>query len=388
MNMNQTADHSKGAWANWLVIAVFADLLFLPRLLFAFGIPVSLLLVLAFLIPRALPAQRMVCIFSLAAVLLSSVALGAWTGQNPEPMESFKRALQLISMLLFAFLQINALHVRSGFLRLLRAFYLYVFLLMLLFYSSSFDYEKLIYVFYPEAVESLGNNLEHLRFAYFFDDPNSAAYFLCFTLVAYLRLESRSFWKTTCTLMAVAVVASTQSRGGYMALFLVFAHFLLFSQASMRLKLGAFLIISFAAGFLVLNYWDEISLLFSIFEARFGQEEDLGGGRVGKYLFFLQNMNFLPVGQGYHLLRDGQLFRPHSDLIRLNMAYGFVALWIILYFVVPRTRNQVLLFLIFIIPFLINTVIDDYRLFPMYLLLLSIMARPGFSTKSTHSNER
>jgi hypothetical protein len=122
-------------------------------------------------------------------------------------------------------------------------------------------------------------------------------------------------------------------------------------------------------------YSEEIEMAYSIFDSRFEQEQDLGGGRSGKYHYFVENFNFLPIGSGYHLRQNGEEFRPHSDLIRINLSYGVLALPLLLYFVFPRRKSQALLFVVFLVPFLINTVIDDYRLFGMYLLLFGILGR-------------
>jgi hypothetical protein len=352
---------------------VFMDILFFPRVLFAFGVPASLAIVLIYLLREGITLQRMICMLALVASMFASVAFGAATGQNLEPVESLKRVIQLTTILIYSFYRFDIASAESSLVKVFRAFYGYIFLVGVFFYSYPEAYESWLATVYPEAMEALPNNFEHFRFAYFFSDPNSAAYFVCFTLVAYLRLEKSRGWMFVCSVVASLVVVVTQSRGAYVALLFILLNFIFLADIRWRTKFCVALLLGLAVAVLVNVYFDEIELAVNVFEVRFSQEEDLGGGRVDKYLYFLQNLNIFPFGSGYHLRRDGIEFRPHSDLIRLNLAYGVLAVPALMVFVWPRVRAQILLFVVFAIPFLINTVIDDYRLFPMYFLLMTIL---------------
>jgi hypothetical protein len=166
---------------------------------------------------------------------------------------------------------------------------------------------------------------------------------------------------------------------------LIFFYMLFCSDAPLGMKLRFIAFIGLLVGALATFYSEEITTAYAVFEGRFDQEGDVGGGRADKYAYFLQNLNVLPFGPGYHLQRSGAEFRPHSDLIRLNLAYGILALPLILYFVLPRRRSQVLLFAVFLVPFLINTVIDDYRLFPMYLLLFALLGQLDTARAATRN---
>ena len=110
-------------------------------------------------------------------------------------------------------------------------------------------------------------------------------------------------------------------------------------------------------------------------EAEAALGEGLGGGRIGKYEYFFSNINLAPMGNGYSQFRDGIEFRPHSDLIRINFAYGLPFAALLGYFTFPRLRVYMIYFIIFLIPFLINTVIDDYKLFPFYLFSLNVLQK-------------
>ena len=357
-----------------LVVLVFIDLLFMPRLLIAFGIPSALLLVILEIARARLDGERLVAWLLMLGGVIASVVYGTVSGLNPEPVESLKRALQLMSMLLFAFPRIDPVAVRAPLVRCLRAFYIYVFLSALLFYVSPDGYEAFIVRIYPEAADAIQDNLALFRFPYILQDPNSAGYLLALTLALYMWLEQGRRWKIVSSILALAALAATQSRGAYLAASIVYAPQLLRALRA-REGLVALVLGIAAAGFLAHRYAEEVDLATNIFEARLEMEEDIGGGRADKYEYFLSRPNLLPIGTGYHLQRDGQLFRPHSDFIRVDLAYGVVVLLVLLWFVAPRHRRQVRLFLVFLIPFLINTIIDDYRLFPLYLLVLGMLGR-------------
>lgn len=351
-------------------------------MLFAFGIPLSLLFVMWSMHKLRYRGPGVVLILLLAASMFASVAAGIMMGRTSAPFDSFKRALQLITILFYAFYCFDALALKPALVKVLRAFFVYVFCALLLFYFDSDLYESLLTRFYPEAMDELQSNIVNARFAFFFSDPNSTAYYMCFALVGYLSLEQSRRWMFACAVLATSIVVTTQSRGGYIALLLIYAHLLYTSEASLRTKLRVLLFVAIAVVSLAALYSEEISLAYTVFESRFDQEDDLGGGRAGKYGYFLESINLLPIGSGYYLLRDGIEFRPHSDLIRLNLAYGLLALPIVLFFVYPRKRSQSLLFIVFLIPFLINTVVDDYRLLGMYLLLYTLLGQLGTPTRA------
>ncbi|WP_394673382.1 O-antigen ligase family protein [Limnobacter sp.] len=354
---------------------IFVDLLFFPRLMFAFGVPISLFIILIDFCFRPLPSKRLLIAIGLLVLMLCSVLYGAATGQNLAPDESLKRAIQLFTILLYSFFRFDTENVRPILVKVLRCFYVWTFGTMLLFYLQPGIYQQVMAMIYPESLDQLENNLDILRFAYFFSDPNSAAYLICFTFVGYLSIERKLNWGIVCSTMAIMCILATQSRGAYVAAAVILLYFSSSLKVPRYKKLLVIISSCLVLWTLVLFYSEEVKQAYSIFDARFDQEEDLGGGRSSKYKYFLENFNFMPIGSGYHLQKEGAEFRPHSDLIRINLSYGFLALPLLLYFVLPRRKSQVLLFLVFIAPFLINTVIDDYRLLGTYLLLFGILGQ-------------
>ena len=356
-----------------LQVFVLADLLFFPRLLFAFGMPISLLFIGILIFNRPIQLMRVVMALALLVLMLGSVVYGAVSGENSIPQESLKRAVQLFTILTYSFIQLDSGRVRPALIVVLRCFYVWIFCTMLLFFILPDIYRQFIAAIYPETLDQLDNTLDIFRFAYIYSDPNSAAYLICLTLVAYLFIERNLNWRFLCATMAFVTILATQSRGAYVAVAVIIVYYSFTLRVPLRRRILVFGGICLVLWSFASNYSEEFYQAYSVFEARFDQEEDLGGGRADKYKYFVENFNFLPVGSGYHLQKEGAEFRPHSDLIRINLSYGILALPLFFYFVFPRRKTQVVLFIAFLVPFLINTVIDDYRLFGIYLLFFGLL---------------
>lgn len=365
-----------------LQLFVLIDLLFFPRLVFLFHIPASLLIVVFLIIANRFQLQKLQISLLFLFVSLLSVFYGATSNYNTFPEDSLKRAFQLFTILLYSFLVIDLEKIILSIVKILRVFFVYVFFMLIIFYGLPEFYFSIISTLYPEALSQASNNIENLRFMYIFSDPNSAAFMLCFCLAAYAMIEKNSKWGFLCFCLGLAAILATQSRGGYLAFIIIISYLIIFAKASLFTKLKICLLGGVVLLIVSSYFSKELAHLYSLFEARFEQEDSLGGGRLEKYVFFLNNINFLPFGVGYHLQQNGAKFLPHSDLIRLNLAYGLFALPLLLYFIIPRRRSQLLIFSVFLVPFLINTVIDDYRLFGLYLLLFRILGKHPDSVNS------
>lgn len=379
MHRTSSSAQSSSLISRWLAVLIFADLLFFPRLTFVASIPFSLFIVMFSISKEKLNQRYVIVLLIFSLLIFASVLFGIITGENINPDDSIKRVLQLITILFYAFYRINLNEIKPAIVKLLRAFYIYVFCFMLIYYVTPEVYEQMIKLIYPEATQGVIYSLENLRFAYILADSNSAGYLICFTLVVYFALERQKLWGTLCAVMATAVVLATMSRGASIALLLIFTHLLFSSHKPTRTKVAVLVFIGLSMGALATIYSDEIELAYMVFDDRMVEEGNvglgLGGGRLGKYQYWLQNFNLMPFGTGYNLQRDYVEFRPHSDLIRLNLSYGVLALPLLLFFVFPRQKSQVLLFVVFLIPLSINSVMDDYRLLAVYLLMFMLLGQ-------------
>jgi hypothetical protein len=368
-----------------LLIIIF-DLLFLPRILPLFGVPASLLVVTAYLCKYGIDNKRFLALATVATVGFLSVLFGIIFKSHPTHIEDIKRVLQLLTSLLFGFMFVRICNRHMEIIVLmLRIFFMWTLSWALLLFVMPDFYSSLNLFLYPEVAPSLEDNVIASRFNYFFSDPNSAAYFVCVALCLYLAVERRVYFLVLLMLMAGITVLLTQSRGGLIA-YMVILLYAFIKDAPWSKKLVIFSITCIVALMTYMAFSEFFDSLYRLYELRRDQEEalgdGLGGGRIGKYEYFINNINALPFGVGYSLFKDGMEFRPHSDLIRINFSYGPIFLLSILYFIIPRRKECFLVFAVVSVPFLINTVIDDYKLFTLYLITLNTI-----HAMSTHGAE-
>lgn len=299
-------------------------------------------------------------------------------------IEDLKRVLQLITILLYSIIFINK---DKLIVNIFRIFYLWVFTLVLFFYAYPDLYKLISNFLYPEMLDTFEGNVLDYRFNYFYSDPNTCGYFICLTLFLYYSIEKNNTIFFFCSVLASIVILTTQSRGAYIGLSFIFIFIFIKSQISLLKKIiitSVIIAFIFAITGIFENFYNSIYRIFEIrMEAEKTLGQGLGGGRIGKYEYFINNINLWPIGVGYSLLRDGVDFRPHSDLIRLNLSYGIFSIPLFLYFVFPREKSQITLFIIFLIPFLINSIVDDYKLFPFYLIAYNILGQTSNSSINT-----
>jgi len=106
-----------------------------------------------------------------------------------------------------------------------------------------------------------------------------------------------------------------------------------------------------------------------------------GGGRIEKYFFMFKDKLPNLIGEGYILLRNGDLFRPHSDHLRFMYSYGMIAYIISLWFFFRHIWNSSKF--MFLIPgfmaYSINSLIDEQK---VIIILLSLIAYTKYKSNS------
>lgn len=354
-----------------LPIIVLIDLLAFPRMP-GLAIPFTLVPVLLLTAKEKHKKKELALILSLLLIVLASVANGALQQSHGLTLDNLKRGLQLISMfgyfLYFKRSEINLEHVVN----LLRAFFIWVFLLLMIFLFTPNEYGFIVSNIYRETEEFMPSNISNLRFPYIFSDPNSAGYLIAMCLALYIKIERNIKWLSFVSLLGFVCVYAAQSRGALVGLVVITLALILDIVRMRRFRVleGAALILMVVVGAVVI--WQEFgATLFEITDklsGRFDLEKDFGGGREDKYKYMLENLNFLPIGTGYELSINGFEFRPHSDLIRWNFAYGLLSLPLLIALMIPKRANLTI-FAVALVPFFVNSLIDDYRLFAIYLIL-------------------
>jgi len=305
-------------------------------------------------------------------VMVISIVYGLLIGNASDTAKNFQRALQLGSVLLYAQLFVDFQLIESVLKKVLRLYFIWISFLVILFFVYSDLYVSLITRLYPETLEYLDWNMQTLRMGYAFSDPNSFAYLTCMAIFLMAITEKNKTILNLAWLIAILAVLLSQSRGGIICMVILFFYFVIAVQKlSNTIILISLLVIACLA--ILIKYQEQIEVFSELAVSRLESEESVGGGRADKYKYFFKNFNFLPFGVGYGLVKDGEEFRPHSDLIRLGLSYGILSFPLFYYFIRPKAKEQKLLFLLVVVPFLINSLIDDYRLVGFAILTFNLL---------------
>ncbi len=370
------------------LIAVFSlfDLLIMPKLNVGILLPSSLFLVL-FIVPlNRVKKDKYYILLSIFLIVSLSILAGFLINDNASSKVNILRGLQFILVLFYSidFIEYNFIEY---YLRIvLKLFFVWILFFLILFFTDPYTYYTLSSLLYPDTIEYLDYNIATLRWGYAFSDPNSAAYIISAALFLYVVIERNYKLVTLGMLIGVIAVLSTQSRGGLVCL--LFVIFYLFNNLKkFKYKLG-FIITALIIIIISFSYFDDYILEFNeVAMSRLDQEDDVGSGRMSKYVYFLSNFNVFPVGLGYTLFKNGYEFRPHSDLIRMNLSYGIFMVPLFFYFFLPRVKGEVYFSLLILVPLAVNTLIDDFRLFGVALLVFSFL-RAKYSLNFDHLSKK
>jgi hypothetical protein len=358
-----------------IFMLVLIDLLFLPRITSLYGISFTY-----FLIPIILLIGRQhnhgranFLIFTLSGLIIISALYGQASLKDSDFPEDIKRAVQLAFYVSFSLLPLTRIHIcKQNFNKIINIFYLYLSILLLVFLISPETYVLYMQLIYPEALGQLEENVYSFRFGYFFTDPNTLGYLLVlvFSAHAIFNKLKTPFYQI---ILVSVLVLTTQSRGAMIAFLLSIMYL---SIVSPKIYLRSSIL--FASFLLIISTFlnfNPVEVVMSVFETRANLEEEagmsVGGGRLEKYLHFFSQFSFLPIGTGYTLYKDGSIFLPHSDFIRIVLSYGVVVLFGFIYLIYYRFKHNFVVYASITLPFFINTLIDDYRLLPLFFVLVA-----------------
>lgn len=367
--------------SNFYLLFLIIDLLILPKVFFS--TPISILLLPLFIILHHNLSRSNITVFALCfSIILTSVYYSAFI--FPEnTSENLKRGLQLCFILLILFYDFNDNKVDFNvFIKRLKFslfyFYLFILVVIFIFYFKSDLYVSFMTYFYSESTPMLITNLEYLRFAFHFTDPNSLGYMIVLVLSFLLSLKLSYREIIFFIVCSLVIILTTQSRGALVSFGLVILSYFLFFLENTKFKISLVFLLSLSCIVLYVLFSEYLDAFFSLMQHRSEIEDSMGkgvgGGRIDSWLYFLNNFNLNPFfGVGYILQVDGKLYRPHSDFIRLNLSYGIMIYFLLGYVLRGFTKKHVMLFFAFLIPFFINTIIDDYRLFVLFIVFFNLI---------------
>jgi len=377
---------------SWLIFFVLIDILFLLRIMPLFGIPISSIIVILVILSRPIKKTTLLTYLVLMIIALFSLMNGSTYKSDFVFIEDIKRFSQLFLSLLYAFLLFKINKNESVLLsKILALFFWYSFLFMVLFKVDPNFYISIFGFIYPESLEAMQENITMGRYALFFGDPNTAGYFFVFAYFLYTNLNKNIRNFNYLYILVLILVASTLSRGAFVS-FGILSLYLLKSLETGKIIKYIFLILFLAMlDFLIrgenslfLQILNNISLRIESDIEKYGSGF---GGRVHKYISYFESFDVNILGEGYVIIKDGMEFRPHSDLLRFLHAYGLIFLIIFFYFFLWRSaRNLKIIFLLFCIPFMINSIFDEFKLPMLIFLTLALINPLTISNKPNYSS--
>ena len=357
-------------YLGWLIPLAFFDLLFLPRLIGFYGIPLSSLVILFFAIISNTKLESKIHYFIMfTAILIISVLAGTFASHKSDIVANTARAMQLSYIVFVYGLALVYSRPNLNLIRVvLRLYSVYLLAILWLFLLERELYLIFTSIVYPESLEQLEFNSLFSRLSLYFTDPNTMGYLvlLCFAML--ISLGDKKKWLYFNSVVFISTILVTQSRGAILGVILLALMMLFNARISASNKIRAITFAVTVPGILFFSFPEVILEALEVFFFRFEGEEDFGNGRLGKYKYMLQQLNVLPIGFGYEIYKDGEYFRPHSDFIRFIMSYGYLALILFLSIFRLKSKKQYIFLTAGLVPFFVNTLIDDWRLFSFFVV--------------------
>jgi O-antigen ligase len=396
----------KLVYAKWLGYAMLIDLLFLPYfqlLIMPLSLPLVTVALLLFTV-RIEQDRYPTLLFFLALAVFVSLAISMSIPALAEyQTENLKRAFQLLSTFAYFFyFRWLARRVELRVSRIALAFLAWFGLLAASFYLDPAGTGEIIRSFYGRIVTDEDIMSLHLRFAYQFTDPNTAAYFLLVAASPLLAVVRAGLPLAALSAALMLLTFVTQSKGALMALALMLLLTLYppdrFLQAltSVRRNIAVLVIAGAAlAVFIALSDFIESNKALELAYQRIFEASDqyaTGGSRFAIWSRFLDHLTAYPFGRGFMLTIENAVERPHSDLLRILFSYGIVALIPALLFLFGRLRSFPALVIPGLMAFLNNSLIDEQKLLALFLSLLAIFIgdadrRRALTTDSRTTND-
>lgn len=381
---------------NALLIFIFLDLFLFPYFPL-FVIPISLPIVflkLGFYKFRMLKNKETILIMILSFIVISSAFISFfrystnYAGINNIGVENLKRAFQFLTSFLYYFLIRNHFRdIKIDLKKIIMAFVLVYIVLGVLSYIDLSIYFRVLDVLKVRNgyIDDwyLRQSYYLFRYSYLWVDANTAAYgFQIIVFYALMNEKLKAFEFIMLYGSAIVTSILTMSTGSILSLsiftaLIIFNRILRFYKITFNFKKLIYSILSIAVILVLLvvasNYLNEKFNYVIEFSLR-RMFENTDGGRLQKYTYLFQNKipNIL-FGEGYILIREGELFRPHSDHLRILYSYGVLAYFISIWFLFRRILYSKAYFFILpgIMAFTINTLIDNQKILVIFLVLLA-----------------
>jgi hypothetical protein len=327
---------------------------------------------------------------------LSLLTSLAFPSLNPYFIDNLKRVIQFTTSFFYFFYFQWLLEKTKIDVKLIVLLFIVWFLSFLIFfYFDPLNFNAFVSNYYGRVAQSQEDLESHFRFSYIFSDPNTAAYFFLIATSPIVIKTQSIKWKYFILFVLALILFLAQSRGAILSLIIVFVlnvfKFDQLKKTILNLKQLFIIFILLISFYLIFLYLEQISkddVLFKIAFDRFFNSEDSekGGFRFEIWEKFLKNFIPLPFGRGYNLLINGVSSPPHSDFLRLVYSYGFISVFAVVPFLFGKLRKIEPLIIPGIIAFAINTLIDEQKVFSLFLCFLAIFTTRDLVEKDESKN--
>ena len=391
-----------------LAVICYIDLLFFPYyqvIIIPYSLPVAVIGLLECRRIIMPPKTKNMLIITSLFMSLSVTASLFLPESSDYIVENIKRLFQFSTSFLYFFFFYNVArrYKLENYLLITSVFFLVYFLLWALFFvHDPLAVNSLMSSLYGRLVTSSANVAMHGRFAYLFTDPNTAGYFLLIAVLPWLHVARNFILRVIIIVLSSLAILFLASRGVIISLILAVclwaiplrAILLRFRKSDFKktLKYMPFVFIAFVIfTFMVPRIFGDLALFISSIE-RISSLDGIqqGGLRFPIWSSYVTSLTPLPIGRGYMFKTQfAGLFIPHSDLLRLLYSYGFIVATLFLSWFLRSGRKYPLLLVPALMAFGINTLIDEQKLFALFLgtlgVLIGIRQRDSDSTTNTLS---
>lgn len=382
----------------WIAYFILLDITIFPYFKY-FIIPFSLPVVLFLILFIKTEKDKYYHYFLLISICvgLSLIASYLISPYNAYAIDNTKRAFQLVlTFSYFFYFKWAASKVKINYLYPLFVYVVVNGILAHFFILYPIDTLELIRYFYGRLVTDQSIVLSHFRFAFYFADPNTASYFYLIAISLLLvKLRRQPVVYTILVSVSIMIIYISQSHGALAILPLVifFSYFKInknMTISELRYQFLQFLLIIFISSALFLLYiyaFDSSIVLQKSYARLFDNNSYVGGGH--RFKIWIQGLEFfnpLPIGRGYSLCCiDNDLYFPHTDILGILYRYGFIALVIMVIFFFGGLHVSLSLLLPSAAAFSINSLVDEQKLFSLFLVLLAFQISEGRHIKGHNS---
>lgn len=375
------------------------DLLFFPYfpyIIMPYSLPLVFITALFMLekikLDKTVTIYVLICIFVLLSTLIS-VYINV---PSEYIIDNFKRAMQfLTTFVYFFFYKLVFDKYKPNFKPIIIVFSIYIFLLITFFFNNPLSYLEFKNGLYSLNARDYGEFLFFSRFDYMFKDPNTAGYFILIPLIfALTKLNLHTITNFLLVFLLLLTMLATKSVGVTLSVILFIFLYIVRLLKSKRLSNRKFILsIAIITVILIsLNYKYNLLDLYTVEIENYKERIELAEGsaesRVSIYTNVISEFYPMIFGTGYTLIKDGVTVKPHNDHLRIIYSYGLISYILIIYLLFRKIFSSYLKILIpAFIAFSFNTLIDEQKLFALFLIILAYIytEQSGKRTLSSRS---